>query len=198
MPEWLVVGLGNPGPEYACSPHNLGFLVADRLAERGGVIMNRREARSITGGGNVAGKVVLIAKPQTFMNLSGGSVRPLLEKYELSPANLVVIYDDNDLSWTSLRIRERGSAGGHNGMKDIIRSLGTDEFARVRLGINPGRGTRAEPDFLLKPMRRELREELDNFLDYSAQAVESIISEGAEKAMTRFNRRALGETSEAK
>jgi PTH1 family peptidyl-tRNA hydrolase len=198
MPKWLVAGLGNPGPEYAHSPHNLGFLVADRLAERSGIVMNRREARSITGAGAVAGKPVLIAKPQTYMNLSGGSVRPLLEKYELTPGNLIVVYDDNDLVWTALRIRESGSAGGHNGMKDIIRTLGTDEFARVRLGINPGRGTRAEPDFLLKPMRRELREELDNFLDYSAQAVESIISEGAEKAMTRFNRRALGETSEAK
>ncbi len=198
MPQWLVVGLGNPGREYAASPHNIGFRVIGRLAERNGVIMNRRETRAITGSGMVSGAPVLLAKPQTFMNLSGTSVRPLLEKYELRAANLIVVYDDNDLPWMALRIRESGSPGGHRGMKDIIQSLGTDEFVRVRLGINPGMGTRAEPEFLLKPMRREQREELDGFLDYAAQAVESIISEGAEKAMTRFNRRALGETSEAK
>jgi PTH1 family peptidyl-tRNA hydrolase len=196
--DWLIVGLGNPGPEYAASPHNIGFMTVDRLAARNGVLMDRREARAITGAGTVGGRRVRLAKPQTFMNLSGSSVRPLLEKYEMAPSSLLVIYDDNDLDWTALRIRERGSAGGHNGMKDILRSLGTEEFPRVRLGINPGRGARAIPDFLLKPMRRELREELDGFLDYAAQAVESIISEGAEKAMTRFNRRALGETSEAK
>jgi PTH1 family peptidyl-tRNA hydrolase len=196
--DWIIVGLGNPGPEYAVSPHNIGFMTVDRLAARNGAVMDRREARAITGAAMAGGKRALLAKPQTFMNLSGSSVKPLLEKYELAPAGLLVVYDDNDLDWTALRIRERGSAGGHNGMKDIIRVLGTEEFPRVRLGINPTRGTRAHPEFLLKPMRRELREELDSFLDYAAQAVESIISEGAEKAMTRFNRRALGETSEAK
>lgn len=198
MVRWLIVGLGNPGREYARSPHNIGFMAIDRLAERNGILLDRREARAITGPGTVAGAPVVLAKPQTFMNLSGSSVRPLMEKYELDASGLVVIYDDHDLPWTALRIRERGSAGGHNGMSDIIRSLGTDDFARVRLGISSGRGERAEPEFLLKPMRRERGEELDGFLDYAAQAVESIISEGADKAMTRFNRRALGETSEAK
>ncbi len=192
------MGLGNPGREYAASPHNIGFMVIDRLAGRNGAIMNRREARAITGPAVVSGVPVLLAKPQTYMNLSGSSVRPLLEKYELTAANLIVVYDDNDLPWTALRIRESGSAGGHNGMKDIIRSLGTEEFTRVRLGINPEAGTRAEPEVLLRPMRRGQKEELDGFLDYAAQAVESIISEGVDKAMTRFNRRALGETTEAK
>jgi len=198
MVRWLIVGLGNPGREYALSPHNIGFMTIERLAARNGILLNRREARAVTGAGQVSGAPVLLAQPQTFMNLSGSSVRPLMEKYELDAGSLVVIYDDHDLPWTALRIRKSGSSGGHNGMSDIIRALGTDEFIRVRLGISSGRGERAEPDFLLKPIGKERREELDGFLDYAAQAVESIISEGAEKAMTRFNRRALGETSEAK
>ncbi|MGE5487733.1 MAG: aminoacyl-tRNA hydrolase [bacterium] len=198
MVRWLIVGLGNPGREYAWSPHNIGFMAVDRLAERNGIVLDRREVRAVTGSGTVAGTPVLLAKPQTYMNLSGSSVRPLLEKYGLDASGLMVVYDDHDLPWTALRIRERGSAGGHNGMGDIIRSLGTEDFTRVRLGIRAGTGERAEPGFLLKPMRREWKEELDGFLDYAAQAVESIISEGVEKAMTRFNRRALGETSEAK
>ncbi len=198
MVEWLVVGLGNPGAEYALSPHNIGFMVVDRLAARNGAILNRREARAVTGLATVADRPVLLAKPQTYMNLSGESVRPLVEKYELTPARLVVIHDDHDLPWSALRIRERGSAGGHHGMESLIRSLGTNEFVRVRLGIDPGRGGRAEPEYLLRPLRRELNKELEALLDYASEAVESIISEGAEKAMTRFNRRALGETSEAK
>jgi PTH1 family peptidyl-tRNA hydrolase len=122
-------------------------------------------------------------------------VAPLLAKNELGPANLIVVYDDHNLPWGSLRIRPRGSAGGHHGMESVIAAIGTDEFLRVRLGINPG-VTRAEPEYLLKPLRRGQQKELEDFLGYAAQAVVSIISEGAEKAMTRFNRRAQGEKEE--
>ncbi len=196
MVEWLVVGLGNPGPEYALSPHNIGFMVVDRLAEQCRARVGRREARAMVGEANVGGARVLLAKPQTYMNLSGESVQPLLGRCESGAGRLIVVYDDHDLPWTSLRIRPRGSAGGHHGMESIIGSIGTNEFPRVRLGIDPGGGGRAEPDFLLRPFRREQREELDGFLDYAAQAVGSIISEGVEMAMTRFNRRAQGEQEE--
>jgi PTH1 family peptidyl-tRNA hydrolase len=192
MVEWLVVGLGNPGPEYALSPHNVGFMVVDRLAEQSGARISYKDSRALTGWARIGGRRVLLAKPQTYMNLSGDAVKPLLDKNALAAGSLIVIYDDHDLPWMSLRIRPRGSAGGHHGMESLIRSLGTNEFTRVRLGINPGAG-RAEPDFLLKPFRREQLEELDGFLDYSAQAVASMISEGVETAMTRFNRRAQGE-----
>ncbi|HVX65932.1 MAG TPA: aminoacyl-tRNA hydrolase [Bryobacteraceae bacterium] len=193
MVDWLVVGLGNPDAEYALSPHNIGFMVIDRLAERNRARVTRPESRALAGFCEVSGKKLMLAKPQTYMNLSGGAVKPLLEKNELGPGNLIVVYDDHDLEWLSLRIRKNGSAGGHHGMESVIGSIGTSEFTRVRLGIDPGGTRRAEPAYLLKPMRREQLKELDGFLDYAAQAVESIVSEGAEKAMTRFNRRAQGE-----
>jgi PTH1 family peptidyl-tRNA hydrolase len=193
--QWLVVGLGNPGEEYAQSPHNAGFLVVDRLGERSGARVTRKDCRALVGQARIAGEAALLAKPQTFMNLSGEAVRGLLVKNELTPANLVVVYDDHDLPWLSLRIRPRGSAGGHHGMESVIRVIGTQEFIRVRLGIDPGCG-RATPDFLLQPFRREQRKELDAFLDYGAQAVESIISEGVDMAMTKYNRRAQGESLE--
>jgi PTH1 family peptidyl-tRNA hydrolase len=195
MVEWLVVGLGNPGQEYAHSPHNIGFMVVDRLAEGCGARVKRKDSRALAGQAAVGGTPVLLAKPQTFMNLSGEAVRPLLEKNALTAERLIVVYDDHDLPWTALRIRPRGSAGGHHGMESVIRSIGTMEFTRVRLGIDFGRG-RAEPDYLLRPFRREQRKQLDDFLDYAAQAVASIISEGVEMAMTKFNRRAQGETTE--
>jgi PTH1 family peptidyl-tRNA hydrolase len=196
MVDWLVVGLGNPDPEYELSPHNIGFMVIDRLAERYGARVTRKESRALTGPGEIEGQRVLLAKPQTYMNLSGGSVKPLLEKNELAPARLIVVYDDHDLPWTALRIRKAGSAGGHHGMESVIGCIGTNEFTRVRLGIEPGGTKRATPEYLLKPLRREQLKELDGFLDYAVQAVASIISEGAEKAMTRFNRRAQGENED--
>jgi PTH1 family peptidyl-tRNA hydrolase len=193
MVDWLVVGLGNPDAEYALSPHNIGFMVIDRLAERNQARVTRPESRALAGLCEVSGQKLMLAKPQTYMNLSGGAVKPLLEKNGLGPEKLVVVYDDHDLAWLSLRIRKNGSAGGHHGMESVIGCIGTSEFTRVRLGIDPGGTRRAEPAYLLKPLRREQMKELDDFLDYAAQAVESIISEGAEKAMTRFNRRAQGE-----
>jgi PTH1 family peptidyl-tRNA hydrolase len=195
MVEWLVVGLGNPGEEYEQSPHNIGFMVVDRLAEGCGARIKRKDSRALVGQTTVGGTPVLLAKPQTYMNLSGEAVKPLLEKNALTAERLIVIYDDHDLPWTALRIRPRGTAGGHHGMESVIRGIGTTEFTRVRLGIDFGRG-RADPDYLLRPLRREQRKQLDDFLDYAAQAAGSIISEGVEMAMTKFNRRAQGENTE--
>jgi PTH1 family peptidyl-tRNA hydrolase len=195
MVSWLIAGLGNPDPEYALSPHNLGFMVIDLVAGESRAKVKRKDSGALVGQAELAGQAVLLAKPQTYMNLSGHAVGPLLAKNGLGPANLIVVYDDHNLPWGSLRIRPRGSAGGHHGMESVIAAIGTDEFIRVRLGINPG-AARAEPEYLLKPLRRGQLKELEDFLGYAAQAVVSIISEGAEKAMTRFNRRAQGENEE--
>jgi PTH1 family peptidyl-tRNA hydrolase len=170
-------------------------MVVDRLAEGCGARAKRKDSRALVGQAGIGSTPVLLAKPQTFMNLSGEAVNPLLIKNALTAERMIVVYDDHDLPWTALRIRPRGSAGGHHGMESVIRCVGTTEFTRVRLGIDFGRG-RAEPDYLLKPFRREQRKQLDDFLDYAAQAVGSIISEGVEMAMTKFNRRAQGEKIE--
>ncbi|MCS7316059.1 MAG: aminoacyl-tRNA hydrolase [Bryobacterales bacterium] len=194
--KFLVVGLGNPGRRYELSPHNMGFMVVDRLAAGYGIPVNRALARSLVGEGLVAGVPVVLAKPMTYMNLSGEAVQALMQRKGFTPAELLVVYDDHDLPWGALRIRRRGSAGGHHGMESIIEALETEDFIRVRLGIDPGGGERADPEFLLSPMGPRLRADLPGFLDYAAQAVVAIISEGVEKAMTRFNRRALGQTEE--
>ena len=192
---YLVVGLGNPGGAYELTPHNLGFLVLDRLAEQHGIRLSRKECMAAVGVGRIDEIPVLLAKPQTYMNLSGNSVRALTEKHGLAAEDLIVIYDDLDLPWKTIRIRGKGSAGGHHGMESVIREVGTQEFSRVRLGIagyKVGRGA----EFVLAPFRRGQRKELDELLDHAAQAVTSIISEGVEKSMTKFNRRAPGQTSE--
>src|SRR5512140_1826724 len=136
--EFLIVGLGNPGEEYENTPHNLGFMVIDRLAESHSIRVSRKENTSLVGLGETGGKQVALAKPQTYMNLSGPAVRGLLERYELKPDRLIVVYDELDLPWGSMRIRMNGSAAGHNGVKSLIGSLGTNEFTRVRLGIDSG------------------------------------------------------------
>lgn len=192
----LVVGLGNPGPEYEWTPHNLGFLTVDRLALRHSIRLSRYECRAMVGQGRVGEKMVLLAKPQTFMNLSGQSVKGLLEKLESGPERLLVIYDDLDLPWMSLRIRPRGSAGGHHGVEDIIRCLGRQDFARLRLGIHPGHEVRDGARFVLAPFRSGQRQELDRLLEDASAAAESIITEGVEKAMAAHNRRAPGTEKE--
>jgi PTH1 family peptidyl-tRNA hydrolase len=194
--DFAIVGLGNPGPQYELSPHNLGFLTIDRLAARNGITVNRPECRALVGMGRIGSAEVLLAKPQTYMNLSGTSVKPLLEKWELTPARLIVVYDDLDLPWGSLRIRAKGSAGGHHGMESVIRSVGTNEFVRVRLGVHPGREVRDDVEYLLAPLRSGLRKELDPLLDRAAEAVESIIADGVAMSMTKFNRRAGGVNEE--
>jgi PTH1 family peptidyl-tRNA hydrolase len=192
---WLIAGLGNPGPEYEHTYHNLGFLAIDRLAERNGIRVTRQDSRALLGIGSVSGQEVLLAKPQTFMNLSGGSVKALMDKHSVEPANVLVLYDDLALPWTGLRIRPTGSAGGHNGLDDVIRRLGTQDFPRIRMGIDPGH-PRNGKEFVLSPIRKAQAQDLDELLDHAAAATESILAEGVEKAMTRFNRRARGLTQE--
>lgn len=191
-PEFLIVGLGNPGPEYEMTPHNLGFLTIDRLASRASARLSRFECRALVAQSMLGKKTVLLAQPQTFMNLSGQAVKGLAEKYGIEPGSTVLVYDDLDLPWGSLRMRSKGSAGGHHGVEDVIRCLGTQEFPRVRLGIHPGHAVRDGAKFVLAPMRGAQRQELDPLLDQAADAVESIIAEGVEKAMTAHNRRAPG------
>lgn len=193
----LIVGLGNPGAEYAYTPHNLGFMTVDRLAEVSGISVRRPERHALVGVGKIDGREVVLAKPQSYMNLSGGPVKALLEKYGLGPAELVVAYDELDLPWGSLRIRLRGSAAGHNGVKSIIAALGTKDFTRVRLGIHPGRPVDAA-EFDLTPFRRSQQKEVEELVGRGADAVRSIVAEGAAKAMTRFNRRAEGQKTEGK
>lgn len=190
--RWLVAGLGNPGPEYENTPHNLGFLVVDRLAARNGIRISRKESMSLVGRGSVAGETVLLAKPQAFMNLSGSPVNGLLVKHGLRPEELILIYDELDLPWKSLRIRPNGSAGGHNGVRDVLRTVGTGDFPRVRLGVHGGRREGDGARIVLAEFTWAQKKELDELLDLAALAVESIIAEGVEKSMTKFNRRAEG------
>ena len=184
----LIVGLGNPGREYERTPHNMGFLAVDRLAERAGVRVTRPEAKSLVGRGEVAGQAVVLAKPQTMMNLSGVAVRKLLEKYECDPAEMIVLVDEVDLPWGMLRIRERGSAGTHNGMKSVVQAVGT-EFIRIRLGVGPEKVWGELRDYVLQPMGPAEREMAARMATDTSEAVELILTQGVSKAMTRFNRR---------
>ena len=193
---FLVAGLGNPGEEYVRTPHNLGFLTIDRLAERHGIRVTRKDSRALVGLGEIDGQEVMLAKPQTFMNLSGTSLAPLMEKHSVPPDRLVVVYDELDLPWLSLRIKPKGTPAGHKGMISVIGSLGTSDLARVRLGIHPGRPLRSGAEYVLAPVRRSQDKELDDFVGYAADAVDSIIAEGVAKAMTKFNRRAPGSNIE--
>ena len=194
-----MVGLGNPGPEYAWTPHNAGFLAIDRLAEQEGVVVANRRCRAMTATCRVAGREVVLAKPETFMNLSGASVAALVREFEADPAqDLLVIYDELDLVLGTIKIRERGSAAGHNGARSIISALGSQEWLRLRIGVGldlppeakvagvrrPGR------DYLLSPMRKAELTVLDEVLDRVATATRRIIQEGPGPAMNEFNRRA--------
>ncbi|HUS08619.1 MAG TPA: aminoacyl-tRNA hydrolase [Bryobacteraceae bacterium] len=190
--NWLVVGLGNPGPEYENTPHNLGFLVLDRLAVANSIRINRRDSNALVGNGSIAGSTVLLAKPQTFMNVSGPSVKSLMVRYEVPLERLLVVYDELDLPWTAIRIRPGGSAAGHNGVLSVIAAVGNNEFPRVRLGVHPGQPIRNGADFVLGQFKKAQMQELDELLDLAARAVESIIAEGVEKSMTKYNRRARG------
>ena len=194
---FLVVGLGNPGDDYAATPHNAGFMVVDRLAEMHAIRVNRKDSKALTGVGEIAGKPVMLAKPQTFMNLSGTSVAPLMEKHGFTAADLIVVWDELNLPWGGLKILTSGSAGGHNGAISVIGSLGTQEFIRVRLGIHPGHPLSSGMDYLLAPVKRSQRKDWEELIGRGADAVSTIIAEGAEMAMTKFNRRAPGSNEEA-
>jgi PTH1 family peptidyl-tRNA hydrolase len=185
----LIVGLGNPGPEYEWTPHNLGFLAVDGLAEQARIRITRPEAKAYIGLGEFAGEEVILAKPQTFMNLSGVSVRMLLGKYGLDPAQVIVLVDDVDLPWGQLRIREHGSAGTHNGLKSIVGSIGQD-FLRIRMGVGPEQARGELRDYVLGTMGRPERETAAQLIADAIEAIRLICTEGVSKAMSRFNRKA--------
>jgi PTH1 family peptidyl-tRNA hydrolase len=185
----VIVGLGNAGLQYAWTPHNLGFLAVDRIAERSGMRVERPEARSLIGFGTYAGQEVVLAKPQMMMNLSGLAVRDLLERLECAPEDLIILYDDVALPWGMLRIRERGTAGGHNGLKSVIGALGTAGFPRVRIGVQPDHPVGDLATYVLHPMGKADLEIAAEMTEQAAEAVELILTQGTVHAMNRFNRR---------
>lgn len=185
----LIVGLGNPGSEYHLTPHNLGFMAVDRLAEICKAEFSRREARARVASGRFFGEKVILAKPQTFMNLSGISVSGLLRSLNSPLENLIVLVDDVDLPLGTLRVRRKGSAGGHNGLKSIIGALDTDVFTRIRMGVGPERPVDDLVRYVLDPFRQEDRETVDGMIEQALQAVRVILKEGVEKAMNLFNRK---------
>jgi peptidyl-tRNA hydrolase, PTH1 family len=190
----LIVGLGNPGDEYQDTPHNMGFMAIDRIAGECGVKVANRHCRAVTAKAMVEGQPVLLAKPETYMNRSGESVRELLERYEADPAkDLIVLYDELALPFGSIRVRERGSAGGHNGVKSIIACLGgSQEFLRVRLGVAPEYKLTNGRDYLLSPMRKAQLPLKDEALEAGSEAVRMILTLGASAAMNRFNQKVNG------
>jgi len=180
----LIVGLGNPGIEYQFTPHNLGFLAVDRLAGELDVEVRNRQCRALTARALIGSEEVLLAKPETFMNLSGVAVRELVARHEIRPEHdLIVIYDELDLPLGTIRIRQRGRSAGHNGMASIIGALGTQEIARIRLGVAPEQK-------ILKPFRKAQLKIVDQVLDTTAEAVRVILKEGVAAAMNRYNRKA--------
>ena len=174
----LIVGLGNPGIEYAWTPHNLGFLVVDALAEQAGIRVTRPESKSFVGLGSIAGHEVALAKPQTMMNLSGLAVRELLGRAECEPSDVIVICDDIALPWGMIRVRERGTAGGHNGLKSVIGSLGTKEFPRVRMCVQPEDFRGDLKEYVLRQIRRDEEDVVAEEIELGAEAVKVIVAEG--------------------
>src|SRR6202042_1091456 len=185
----LIVGLGNPGPEYEFTPHNMGFLAVDVLGGRAGIRGTRPEGKSYVGLGTIAGNEVELAKPQANMNLSGAAVRMLLERYECKAAEMIVLSDEAALPWGMLRIRERGSAGGHNGLKSVISAIGSNEFIRVRLGVKPEYPLGDMADYVLGTMRKPEREIAAQMVADAAEAVELFVARGGARDRGAFKRR---------
>lgn len=185
----MIVGLGNPGNAYEWSRHNLGFMLIDKLASDAGAVVKRRECRSLVGSASIEGRRVRLAKPQTFMNLSGEAVACLIAKYEVDDVaqSLIVISDDLALPFGSIRLRARGSAGGHNGLKSVIGTLGTSEFVRMRIGIRPEHPVDNAKGFVLDEFRRGQRHEVKEVLERSAEALRSVLRDGIAKAMSLYN-----------
>ena len=193
----LIVGLGNPGIEYQFTPHNLGFLAVDRIAGQCGVRVSNRRCRALTAKAEFAEREVLLAKPETFMNLSGMSVRELVKEFEAEPSrDLIVIHDELDLPLGAMRVRQRGGSAGHNGLESIFGALETQAFVRIRLGIAPAHPVRDGADYVLSPFKKAQYKVVDEMLDSAAEAVKVLLTEGAGKAMNRFNRRSTAESPE--
>ena len=184
---YLIVGLGNPGDEYAQTRHNLGFMLVDKLAAAAGVRIKRSECQSLVGSALIEDRRVMLVKPQTYMNLSGDAVSCLNSKHESDEPSLIVISDDLALPFGSIRLRERGGAGGHNGLKSIIAALGTDEFIRLRIGIQPEHPLNDAKRFVLDGFTSKEKESLEEILERAEQAVRSVLRDGIAKAMSLFN-----------
>ena len=186
---FLIVGLGNPGPEYEWSRHNLGFMLIDKLAADPGINVARRECQSVVGRGDIDGVQVKLVKPQTYMNLSGEAVGCLVAKHKLTAPyeNLIVVVDDLALPFGTIRIRARGTAGGHNGLKSIIAAMGTNEFTRLRIGIQPDHPLADTKRFVLDSFPRAVRAEVGKVLERSAEAARTILRDGVLKAMSEYN-----------
>jgi PTH1 family peptidyl-tRNA hydrolase len=196
---FLVVGLGNPGLEYLWTPHNAGFMAIDRIAQQEGVVVQNRRCRAVTATCRIAGRDVVLAKPETFMNLSGLAVASLIREFEADPAqDLLVIYDELDLTLGTFKIKERGSPAGHNGARSVTAALASQEWLRTRIGVGPDLppeakealgGRRPGRDFLLSPMRKAELTVLDEVLDRVATATHRILEVGPAAAMNEFNRK---------
>lgn len=185
--NWLVVGLGNPGAEYEVTRHNLGFMLVERLAKEASAAVKRAECRALVGRIEIAGETVELVKPQTFMNLSGESLACLLKKPERSVKKLIVVSDDLALPLGRIRLRAKGSDGGHNGLKSVAACLKTQDYIRLRIGIQPAHALADAKRFVLEKFSRPDLETVEKILETSAEAVRAVISDGAERAMAQFN-----------
>jgi peptidyl-tRNA hydrolase, PTH1 family len=186
-PNWLIVGLGNPGAEYERTRHNLGFMLVDLLAAEYGIQVKRIECRALIGRAEIGGAAVELVKPQTYMNLSGEAVKCLLQKEERRRERLVVISDDLALPFGKIRVRPQGTHGGQNGLRSIIDRLGTNEFTRLRIGIQPEHPISNAKNFVLERFSKVEAEKVEDILKTSADAVQAVIRDGVEKAMAEFN-----------
>ena len=186
----LIVGLGNPGIEYQFTPHNMGFLAVDRIAGECGVRVNNRHCRAQTARTRLAGHEVVLAKPETYMNLSGTSVVELVREYEAKPEeDLVLLYDELDLPFGTIRVRPRGRSAGHNGVESVIAALGTQEITRIRMGVAPDHPVGDGARYVLSQFKKSQLEVVEQVLDQAAEAVKMILAEGVQAAMNRFNRK---------
>ena len=190
----LIVGLGNPGVEYQLTPHNLGFLAIDRVATEYRIEVRNRQCRALTARAVIGSETVLLAKPETFMNLSGISVRELVSKHDARPEeDLIVIQDELDFPLGTLRIHRKRSSAGHNGIESIINALGTQDFLRIRMGVAPDHKIEDGMSYLLSPFRKGQLKVVDEMLEVAADAVKAVLADGAAAAMNRFNRKVEAE-----
>ena len=190
---YVIAGLGNPGAKYVNTRHNIGFMVVDELAGKSGISVTEKKHKALVGKGIVSGEKVLLVKPQTFMNLSGESIREIIDYYKIEEkSELIVISDDISLGVGALRIRKKGSAGGHNGLKNIILHLGHDEFQRIRLSVGEKPSDYDLADYVLGHFQEEDRALIAESVKQAAEAVEVMITEGADKAMNQFNKKGTG------